>query len=432
MKVTMLTDLKELQPAPRSEERGAMRSDFPETLRKVRESERTEARRREAEDDAARLEAEDPAEDPVGAPRSEEEPTDGVGEPGTEGPEGGAVAVSPLTVPSAGPAEAAPATESGTPAGLDGSATASVPTLPRPAERRAASAAAQPGSEVTMKTPTPSTGSASAEGETAAPVIGEGSRGRESAPAPLAAREALAARSAPETAGSGWFSEARPTAETDAGSSFRLLAEADGPDAAVERPQPASARPSVPPPVEPSLAPTGTVELTRPEGTAPTAPLPGPARAEGTAAAPAPVVISADPSDRTALPRRIFRQVGRALARGDHELHVRLDPPRLGRVEVDLRIEAEVLKVRFVVETEEVRDALRAQIDDLHRSLDAHGSRAESVEIDLREDPAGRGGAERRDTSAAGRGSEEPGPENPAPDRELRLWHLGKTVDLKG
>jgi len=103
----------------------------------------------------------------------------------------------------------------------------------------------------------------------------------------------------------------------------------------------------------------------------------------------------------------------------------------MGRVDVDLRLAEEQLGIRFTVDTEEVREVLRSHLDELHRSLGEHGWSANSVEVDLK--PADRE-ADQGESSSSGENSGEGSDELEEVEdiRELRLWHLGKAVDLRG
>ena len=286
---------------------------------------------------------------------------------------------------------------------------------------------------LTTKTSVSPSGTATTAGETAVPLSRGETQVLENATTPLATREALAASAATESGNSGWFAGEGEDAPARDRASFHLL------DGEAET-QPQKRAEAAPPVARPAAEPNATAPLAREgasvESVSPTT-TPSAAtateRTEGAAARAASEVVISDRGEPSALARKVFRQVGRSLARGDQELKIRLDPPRLGRVDVDLRADAETLKVRFVVDSEEVRDVLRTHIDDLHRSLDGTGWRAESVEIDLREGNTSGDRHDGREGSRASDGSPaESTTENSVPDRELRLWHLGKTVDLKG
>jgi len=165
---------------------------------------------------------------------------------------------------------------------------------------------------------------------------------------------------------------------------------------------------------------------------APPAPPTAGARAEGSgvpATAAAAEASVADPGEPAELARRIYRLVRRSLARGEHELRIRLDPPRLGRVEVEMSIDDRRLGIRFTVESEEVRDTLKSHLGELQRSLGEHGFAAERVEVDLRQEGGGSQRPMAGRTAPAGSGGETG--EDPVP-AEIRLRHLGRTVDLRG
>ena len=282
-----------------------------------------------------------------------------------------------------------------------------------------------------------STGTKTTEGETAVlPSRGEPNVAAGEG-APLAAREAGAASAAGTAGESSWFRAGQSDTGETARASFHLL---DGAESAEAETRSEISIPRVAATGAENKAANATtqarVDGVAPESIAPTSAVSGATSATPLSAAAATraasEVISTDPADPSVLARRIFRSVRRSLARGEHELTLRLDPPRLGRVDVDLKVNPERIGIRFVVESEEVRDTLRAHIDELHRSLDGQGFRADSVEIDLREETTDGDRTSSRQGSKQSDGSGEAIGENSVEDRELRLWHLGKTVDLKG
>ena len=105
------------------------------------------------------------------------------------------------------------------------------------------------------------------------------------------------------------------------------------------------------------------------------------------------------------------------------------DIARMLGMDVDLAIEKESLGIRFTVDSEEVRDALRSHLAELHRALGEHGWSAESVDIDLRGENEFATPSGGDDAPASGESSETESEELP---REIRLRHLGRSVDLRG
>ena len=486
MKVTtQLSTPIEALLAPRTGAREENGASFPDTLRRAQGNEsddraRSTARDEEtapaaerAREDDRRVDAETTNEDRVQS--SDDDTTDTVDASGAEGetqgdatdatpsPTGataGAALVDPLltaagtstsaaettvatatvsatTTPLAGPTATAPTdgpsvATTATVAGTDTTAHAASKGTANPQGGEAAHATPLETKTQTTTSVSPS-GTSTAEGETAVPVSRGEAQVAETRTVPLATRESLAANPTGEGNGGGWFEGEGETSARDR-SAFHLL---DGETAPADRAEKGVDPVAVPARPAPPVAETPSTITAREAGpvdptNAPTSSAPGLARAEqiaNDASAIAREVIVADPARPTALARKIFRQVGRSLARGENELKIRLDPPRLGRVDVDLRVDSEKLTVRFVVETEEVRDVLRTHIDDLHRSLDGHGWRAESVEIDLREGGERHGfDGGRRDSRARDDAPGELPLEAEVADRELRLWHLGKTV----
>ena len=246
----------------------------------------------------------------------------------------------------------------------------------------------------------------------------------------------LAAKSGPVAAESSWFQKASTESTLGEGrAAFHLLDRNAASNAVtpVEAPNP-----QVPANAKPESAPAmtfrvdgGTAEATTTSSLSGPNATPGETmRASGTPRA-AEVLIT-EAQNPGVLAKKVFRQVRSSLGRGEHELTLRLDPPRLGRIEVDMAVDSERVGLRFVVETEEVRDALRSSIDELHRALEEQGLRADQVDVDLRES----GGEQEFSSFGARTGDGSAKPENPdekpVEDHELRLWHLGKTVDLRG
>jgi flagellar hook-length control protein FliK len=92
------------------------------------------------------------------------------------------------------------------------------------------------------------------------------------------------------------------------------------------------------------------------------------------------------------LVRQVAHQVARAvrggLNRGEERLRLRLSPPELGEVRLDLKLHGADLKVILVAETQTAREALQASIPELRRSLAEQGLRLEEFRVFVRQDGA--------------------------------------------
>ena len=73
---------------------------------------------------------------------------------------------------------------------------------------------------------------------------------------------------------------------------------------------------------------------------------------------------------------------------------LQLDPPELGRLRIDLRMEADVLTLRFEAETQAGKEALQARLTDLRSALEHHGIQVHRVDVELRTAPPADSGPE--------------------------------------
>ncbi len=427
--------------------RGGFETSFPETLRGVR-AEREEPQRGSGEearpvkssrdgDEAESVRESAAGQEDAATQSAEDSPIDGVSETTDVDPVPAIVIMA-----SAKSTDGSAATQVVTsPAVVEASPT-STADAPVPAGTESAATGAAP-SDGTVATKAPSTGAVDeaavqrepigsaaragpqvVEGETTA-VGARGATPPTETPTPPLVQPESRPSGATKAPGEGWF-HASERAQAVAGdrAAFHLLEGTGSPDenravspvvsvgAPPGRPTVSSGSESAPETIAPPVGGTAV----RVEGSSPST---------VTAAE----VVPAD-GEPAALARRIYRLVRRAVARGDHELRVRLDPPRLGRVDVDLSVERDRIGIRFTVDTAEVRDALRSHLAELHDSLGEHGFSAGSVEIDLRQDGADTGG--HRDGRRSGTAVDVAG-EGAEPDlAEIRLWHLGRAVDLRG
>ena len=63
---------------------------------------------------------------------------------------------------------------------------------------------------------------------------------------------------------------------------------------------------------------------------------------------------------------------------------LRLDPPELGTVRIDVRMNNQALTLHIEAQTEAGRDALQSRLSDLKQALEQHGVRVERAEVELR------------------------------------------------
>jgi flagellar hook-length control protein FliK len=99
---------------------------------------------------------------------------------------------------------------------------------------------------------------------------------------------------------------------------------------------------------------------------------------------------------------------------GRHELTVRLDPPDLGSLRIEARLDGNRLALRLVAEGERARDALEQALPRLRDSLSQHGIVATRLDVDL-----GNGAASHQ-SPREGAWAPAPTPAPPAPAREIR------------
>ncbi|HYE90848.1 MAG TPA: flagellar hook-length control protein FliK [Terriglobales bacterium] len=90
-------------------------------------------------------------------------------------------------------------------------------------------------------------------------------------------------------------------------------------------------------------------------------------------------------------------RLSRVRGDGQHEISVRLDPPELGGVQVDARLEGTRLTVRIHAEQAAARELLAEALPRLRASLAEQGfvPGEVSVQLGLDSSPRGRGGDDR-------------------------------------
>ncbi len=144
------------------------------------------------------------------------------------------------------------------------------------------------------------------------------------------------------------------------------------------------------------------------------------------AAGEAPAARAAAPADKTAqdfnlsesksadeLARVIHTSIGSKRS----NMTLRLDPPELGRLRVDVRMADEAMTVRFEADTPAGQEAIRGRLTELRDALERHGIHINQMEVELRppaptrHDLQGNASPHRGDANA-GQGFAQPPPQD--------------------
>ncbi len=95
------------------------------------------------------------------------------------------------------------------------------------------------------------------------------------------------------------------------------------------------------------------------------------------------------PPPGSAVPGHVIEQVGsqlsRAVAAGDRTVELRLKPPELGGVKVQLEIQDSALKLGVVVENRSVRDLLQSHLHELRDMLANQGIKVDRLDVDIQQ-----------------------------------------------
>jgi flagellar hook-length control protein FliK len=94
---------------------------------------------------------------------------------------------------------------------------------------------------------------------------------------------------------------------------------------------------------------------------------------------------SGSPPSRAESQRAMFERIAHVLKMqsqsGTSSARIRLDPPALGRVDLQMRMSGDVLRVRLTPESEDARRLLMSDADQLKVSLERHGVKVDRLEI---------------------------------------------------
>lgn len=88
-------------------------------------------------------------------------------------------------------------------------------------------------------------------------------------------------------------------------------------------------------------------------------------------------------SGQVAAYERIARAVQVRIGRSESVVRIRLDPPSLGQVRVEVRMKQDQVYLRLTTETAEARSVLMSQIGNLRASLEEQGLRVQRIEFNL-------------------------------------------------
>lgn len=155
------------------------------------------------------------------------------------------------------------------------------------------------------------------------------------------------------------------------------------------------------------------------------------ARVNAADGARAPQVLSVNPNDQPEMADKLYRVVRRSIRQGGGDVHLRIDPPELGRVDLEVRLRGDRVDIAFQVDDEGVREAILKHIDQLHRALESYGLSSEGVSVDLR-DPSGGEHSQNDHGDARTRGAAEASEDDLGHPETRRLaggFHIGTQLD---
>ncbi len=141
-------------------------------------------------------------------------------------------------------------------------------------------------------------------------------------------------------------------------------------------------------------------------------------------------VAPARPTPPEALPERTLRIVQEMKATGQtsYKAEIRLDPPELGRMQIELNVEGERAWARLVVESAAAREQIRSELPQIRELLESQGLAEARVEVQLRkggDQEQGEGNGKASDEASEG---DESGADGAG--RILRSAHDG-VIDLR-
>ncbi|NQT70756.1 MAG: flagellar hook-length control protein FliK [Desulfobacteraceae bacterium] len=88
----------------------------------------------------------------------------------------------------------------------------------------------------------------------------------------------------------------------------------------------------------------------------------------------------------TYLVDQVGRQLSRALLRGDRVIRLRLKPPELGAVKIEMDIKDNVLRLEMIAENSSVKELLLSNVHELRNALTAQGIKIEGLDVQVGHD----------------------------------------------
>lgn len=156
-------------------------------------------------------------------------------------------------------------------------------------------------------------------------------------------------------------------------------------------------------------------------------------RAHADSVARATTVVSTQDVDDAAFSRRLYRIVRKAIRDGGGEVRLRLDPPQLGRVDLEVRLQGQQVDIAFQVDDESIRETILKNIDELHRTLESYGLASDRLSVHLRSQDGNTGDfgqAQGGESAEAGVAESD---DVEADEANVVAWtHLGHSIDRVG
>ena len=88
----------------------------------------------------------------------------------------------------------------------------------------------------------------------------------------------------------------------------------------------------------------------------------------------------------TYLANQVGRQLSRALLRGDRVIRLRLKPPELGAVKIEMDIKDNVLRLEMIAENSTVKELLLSSVHELRNTLTEQGIKIEGLDVQVGHD----------------------------------------------
>jgi len=116
--------------------------------------------------------------------------------------------------------------------------------------------------------------------------------------------------------------------------------------------------------------------------------------------------------DQDRLVEHVVRVARASAGRGQWQVQIRLHPPELGRIRLDVNVRQDVLNMRIVVETGEARELISARVGQLREALQQHGITVDRIDVEPRRasaSEASQSGGDNASRQGSGEGGEQQG-----------------------